>query len=108
MLLGRDKTSTFSTFLAFLESLHQKEWKNGQEAEKNWHVGILGHPYHHIQEIKKMSICLTPPELKNDVVFGSHGMPFPAMSDWRSQVAENCIDWAVKAIELSWQTCGCG
>ena len=41
---------------------------------------------------------------ENEMVFVSHEVPFPAMSDRRSRVAGNGTKWEVKTIELSSST----
>ena len=43
---------------------------------------------------------------ENEMVFVSHEVPFPAMSDRRSRVAGNGTEWEVKTIELSSPTSG--
>ena len=43
---------------------------------------------------------------ENEMVFGSHEVPFPAMSDQRSQAAGNGTECEVKTIELSSSTSG--
>ena len=40
------------------------------------------------------------------MVFVSHEVPFPAVSDWRSRVAGNRTEWEVKTFELSSSSSG--